>query len=64
MKPCKFWINLSKFRILESAIFPEKEHVIAMSHFEKTKMVIKGSNIHNQDPLDGADLAAARGLIH
>ena len=64
MKPCNFWINLSKFRNLESAIFPEKEHVIAMSDFEKTKMVIKGSNIHSQDPLDEADLAVVRGLIH
>ena len=64
MKLCNFWINLSKFRKLESAIFPEKEHVIAMSHFEKTEIVIKGSNIHNQDPLDGADLAVVRGLIH
>ena len=63
IKPSNFWINLSKFRNLESAIFPEKEHVIAMSHFEKTKMVIKSSNIHNQDPLDGADLAMVRGLI-
>ena len=34
-----------------------------MSHFEKTRMVIKGSNIHNQDPLDEADLAVVRGLI-
>ena len=64
MKPCNFWINLSKFKNLESAIFPEKEHVIAMSHFEKTKMVIKGSNIHDQDPLDEAGLAVVRGLIH
>ena len=64
MKPCNFWINLSEFRNLESAIFPEKEHVIAISHFEKIKIVIKGSNLHNQDPLDRVDLAVVRGLIH
>ena len=50
MKPCSFWINLSEFRNLESAIFPQKEHVIAISHFEKTKMVIKGSNLKIKTP--------------
>ena len=64
MKPCNFQINLSKFRNLESAIFPQKEYVIAMTHFEKIKMVIKGSNIHNQDHLGGTDLVVVTGLIH
>ena len=44
MKPYNFWINLSEFRNLESAIFPEKEHITPISHFEKTKMVIKGNS--------------------
>lgn len=44
MKPYNFWINLSKLRNLESAIFPEKEHITPRSHFEKTKMVIKDNS--------------------